>query len=290
MSNIITRSGELEKLLSVDVSILPTESMYIYTDYLGEWELDGERVTSISNQHVNPSIPVSSLGMFGYDGQNPYLVKPLWGFYSQPNPERPIRALKFVRRYVGEPYFYSSNGGLLADVNANVPGLTGVTSAILMKGDLSISSYGPFIPPPHIPMSIRLGINGNKYLELWSPNSYNTNWQLRYGHYDFIDIPPADIGSIEQLWTVIAITHDLPTKEVRIYINGVFKKSVTYPGSVYTETVIYKNMYGNTTSYPPRYCLTGYIAHTAAWARTLSDTDVLNHYNYIKNKYGLIGG
>lgn len=280
--------GSANKNLAVSGIMLPTDSMYIYTDYLGEWELDGARVTSIPNQHVNPSIPVSSLGMVGYDGQNPYLVKPLWGYYDQPNAERPVRALKFARRWVGSPWFYSSRGSLRASVNVNVPGLSGVTAAILMKGDLSISSYDGSYRPPHIPMSITLDPSGNTMIELRSPSSINANWQLRYGVYDFIDINPADIGSIEQLWTVIAITYDLPTKEVRIYINGVFKKSVTIPGSVITATVISQNNYGNARSNPLDYCFSGYIAHTAAWARTLSNTDVLNHYKYIKNKYGLL--
>jgi hypothetical protein len=83
-------------------------------------------------------------------------------------------------------------------------------------------------------------------------------------------------------WYNIMCTYDITTSKQSIYVNGVLENFTTVP-NCYFNTNTYFNL-GTYTGPPKQWFFNGKIANFIVYKKTLSDNEILQNYNAIKNK------
>lgn len=253
---------------------VPTSNLYLWTDendYIEHTTFSG-RIASVLNQVADPSPNVSRLICSGYDrsgngGEYPTVDDTQFDG---------INCLKFIAPPntgwgAGRTKLYLNRDSSYSDP------YTGTTTSGLIKIVGRSGEWGEEIPLPGW---------GAANATFYFPSVANGQWRCQTG-VSFNVGNPGDVPDPVNEWHLFTtVVQTSPTNIARLYIDGekVFDVSLSSP---YLQTQHYDVYILNRASNPISGIFTGYLAHSAAWVRPLSDSEVLRYWDVIKDKYGL---
>lgn len=258
-----------ELIVTPKIVGVPTGGLYLWTDendYIEHTRFSG-RIASVLNQVADPSPNVDRLICSGYDRSGK------GGEYPTVDDTQfdGINCLKFIAP--------SGSGGrtrlyLDRDSSYSDP-YTGTTTSGLIK----------IVGRREIPLPGWRTAGVTFYF----PSVANGQWRCQTGAYSFIDVGnPGDVPDPVNEWHLFTTVYQTtPTHIARLYIDGEKVFDVSFSSPPYSITQHYGTYILNRSTNPIDGIFTGYVAHTAAWVRPLSDSEVLRYWGVIKNKYGL---
>jgi hypothetical protein len=267
-----------ELIVTPKIVGVPTGKLYLWTDendYIEHTTFSG-RIASVLNQVANPSPNVSSLICSGYDPSGNGREYPTVDGTQFDG----INCLKFVAPSgsYGRTRLYLNRDSSYSDP------YTGTTTSGLIKIVGRSGSFGEGIPLPGWGAA-----GGAAGVTFYCPPVANGQWQYQTDIYSFTDVGnPGDVPDPVNEWHLFTtVVQTSPTRIARLYIDGEKVFDVSLSSSPFLMTQHNDLYILNRSSNPINGIFTGYVAHTAAWVRPLSDSEVLRYWDVIKNKYGL---
>lgn len=261
-----------ELIVTPKIIGVPTGGLYLWTDendYIEHTTFSG-RIARVLNQVADPSPNVSGLYCDQWD--------PNYKGRGYPTVDTTqfegINCLKFISPPGTGRNYLRVNPKL-----NNLDPYTGTTTSGLIK----ISSGSQPLPHTIIKVDVRYSAI------FYSPANVNGKWRCQDAIYNFFDVGDTDDfpDPVDEWHLFTTVVQTSPTGIARLYIDGekVFDVSLSY--SPYLATRLENIFMLNRNSNPLNGIFNGYVAHTAAWLRPLSDSEVLRYWGVIKNKYGL---
>lgn len=189
---------------------------------------------------------------------------------------------------INGPTFNSSNGGsiVFGGVNDYV-GLTQITTNQTI-GNYTISLWISFtntITPSNVTNFMlmeaqNLLLNGvDNYIYLLSSTAGRIGYQTFNPLSTVYTTTNTWVGG---RWYNVVISYDISTSKQSIYVNGILEGSTTI-ASCYFNTNSYFNL-GTYSAPTKQWFFNGKIANFMVYKKTLSDNEILQNYNAIKNK------
>jgi hypothetical protein len=194
---------------------------------------------------------------------------------------------------INGPTYNSSNGGSIVFDGVNdYVGLTQITTNQTI-GNYTISLWVSFtntITPSNVTnfmlmeaQNTLLGGVDNYISLLGNTTVPGTNGRMLFQTFNPLSVLYSTTNTwIGGQWYNIVGTYDISTSRQSIYVNGILEGSTTI-ANCYFNTNTYFNL-GTYTNPPKQWFFNGKIANFMVYKKTLSDNEILQNYNTIKNK------